>query len=136
MMKRRLICAIGFFALGGFWSVPGMSHSLTRAECTEGGEFIRNAALARDNGISRASFIDRLSEDLVVIQSFPPQLRWFVQDARDEKLLTEAVLEVFDAPVTATQHEATFVATCLAAGASISDEQVDTIQSGDKGDKI
>ena len=135
-MKRRLICAIVFFALGGFWSVPGMSHLRTRAECTEGGEFIRNAALARDNGISRAFFIDRLSEDLVAIQSFPPQLRWFVQDASDEKLLTEAVFEVFDAPVAAEQHEATFVATCLAAGPSIGDEQVDTIQSGDNGDKI
>ena len=136
MMKRRLIRAIGFFVLGGLWSVPGMSHSLTRAECTEGGEFIRNAALARDNGISRAFFIDRLSEDLIVIQSFPPQLRWFVQDARDEKLLTGAVFDVFDAPVRPEQHEASFVAACLAAAASISDEQLDTFQSGDKGDEI
>src|ERR1700686_3658523 len=98
-MNRSLAFAIGLFALGNVWGIQVMAHTLTLAECTEGGEFIRNAALARDNGITREFFIDKLVEDLALIQSFPPQLRWFVQDSGDEKLLSEAVFKVFDEPM-------------------------------------
>jgi len=90
-----------------------MAHPLTLTECTEGGEFIRNAALARDNGMTREIFVDKLTEDLVMIQSFPPQLRWFVQDSGDEKLLSEAVFKVFDEPLNAEQHEVSFIGACL-----------------------
>ncbi|MEO8158107.1 MAG: hypothetical protein ABI648_09950 [Betaproteobacteria bacterium] len=89
-----------------------MAHSLTPAECNEGGEFIRNAALARDNGVTREFFVNRLTEDLIVIQSFPTELRWFVQDASDEKLLSDAVFKVFDEPMKADQHEAAFIGAC------------------------
>jgi hypothetical protein len=89
-----------------------MAHNLTLAECNEGGEFIRNAALARDNGITREFFVNKLAEDLIMIQSFPPELRWFVQDANDEKLLSEAVFKVFDEPMKAEQHEASFIGVC------------------------
>ncbi len=112
-MNRSVASAIGLFVLGNMWVIQAMAHSLTLAECTEGGEFIRNAALARDNGISREFFIDKLVEDLVLIQSFPPQLRWFVQDSGDEKLLSEAVFKVFDEPMTAEQHEASFIKACM-----------------------
>ena len=112
-MNRRLACAIGLCVLGNMWAVQGMAHSLTKNECNEGGEFIRNAALARDNGITREFFVNKLVEDLMMIQSYPPSMRWFVQDASDEKFLSEAVFKVFDEPVKAEQHEASFVGACL-----------------------
>ncbi|HVY05336.1 MAG TPA: hypothetical protein VHB46_05120 [Burkholderiales bacterium] len=89
------------------------AHDLSRTECAEGGEFIRNAALARDAGITREFFVGKLAEDLMLIQSFPPQLRWFVQDVGDEKLLSDAVFKVFDEPGPAEQHEAAFLGACL-----------------------
>ena len=48
-----------------------------------------------------------------MIQSFPPQLRWFLQDSGDEKLLREAVFNVFDEPMKAEQHEAAFIGASL-----------------------
>ena len=82
-------------------------------ECLEAGEFIRNAALSRDNGISREFFLGRLAEDLVAIRSFPPQLRWFVRNERDEALLTGAAERVFDAPQPPRRHEIEFVDECM-----------------------
>ena len=112
-MNRSLASAIGLFALGNMWGIQIMAHSLSPAECTEGGEFIRNAALARDNGITREFFVNKFVEDLALIQSFPPRLRWFVQDASDEKLLSEALFSVFDEPLEAEQHQASFVSACM-----------------------
>ena len=112
-MNRNLASAVSLFVLIGMWAIQAMAHPLTLAECNEGGEFIRNAALARDNGMTREFFVDKLTEDLVMIQSFPPQLRWFVQDSGDEKLLSEAVFKVFDEPMKAEQHEASFIGACL-----------------------
>ena len=101
-----------------------MAHSLTLAECTEGGEFIRNAALARDNGVTREFFVNKLVEDLIMIQSFSPQLRWFVQDSGDEKLLSDAVLKVFDEPMKAEQHEASFVSACTQTAGSVEGKRI------------
>jgi len=112
-MNRNLASAVGLFLLISMWAIQAMAHPLTLTECTEGGEFIRNAALARDNGMTREIFVDKLTEDLVMIQSFPPQLRWFVQDSGDEKLLSEAVFKVFDEPLNAEQHEVSFIGACL-----------------------
>ena len=112
-MNQRLACAIGLFALCSMWAIQAMAHPLSPAECSEGGEFIRNAALARDNGITREFFVNKLVEDLIVIESFPPQLRWLVQDANDEKLLSEAVFSVFDEPMAADQHQASFFGACM-----------------------
>jgi hypothetical protein len=121
-MNRQIICAIGF-TLGSTCAIPVFAHDLTLQECNEGGEFIRNAALARDNGMTRAYFFGKLEEDLMMIRAFPPQLRWFAQDASDEKLLTEAVLQVFDAPVKPEQHEAAFIMNCTEAAASIEEDK-------------
>jgi hypothetical protein len=112
-MNRSLASAIGLFVLSSMCVIQVMAHPLTLAECNEGGEFIRNAALARDNGVTREFFVDKLIEDLIVIQSFPPQLRWFVQDSGDEKLLSDAVFKVFDEPMKAEQHESSFIGACL-----------------------
>lgn len=121
-MNQHIICAIGF-AVGSACAIPALPHDLTLQECNEGGEFIRNAALARDNGMTRAFFLGKLEEDLMLIRAFPPQLRWFAQDADDERLLTEAVLQVFDEPLKPEQHEAVFIMNCTEAAASIEEEK-------------
>jgi len=121
-MNRHIICAIGF-AVGSACALTALGHDLTLQECNEGGEFIRNAALARDNGMTRAFFVGKLEEDLIMIRAFPPQLRWFAQDASDERLLTEAVLQVFDAPLKPEQHEAAFIMNCTEAAASIEEDK-------------
>jgi len=88
-------------------------HSHPFDECREAGEFIRNAALSRDNGISRDYFMSRLAEDLVTIKAFPPQLRWFVYNEQDERLLSDAAARVFDAPQPPRRHEIEFVDECM-----------------------
>jgi len=118
-MKRSLASAISLFILSSVWAMQVKAHPLTLAECNEGGEFIRNAALARDNGVTRDYFVGKLVEDLIVIQSFPPQLRWFVQDSGDERLLTEAVFNVFDEPTKAEQHETDFISACIQTAGSV-----------------
>lgn len=112
-MIRSLAPAVGLFALTTLWTAQATAHPLTLAECAEGGEFIRNAALARDAGVTREFFVGKLEEDLLVIRSFPPQLRWFVQDAAEEKFLSEAVHAVFDQPLKPAQHESRFISDCI-----------------------
>ena len=123
-MNRNLASAVSLFVLSNMWALQALAHPLTLAECNEGGEFIRNAALARDNGMTREFFVDKLTEDLVMIQSFPPHLRWFVQDSGDEKLLSEAVFKVFDEPMTAEQHESSFIGACIQTAGSVDGKRI------------
>jgi hypothetical protein len=81
-------------------------------ECSEGGDFIRNAALSRDGGTTREFFVGRLEEDLSIIKAFPPALRWFVHNAEDEAFLRAEVEAVFDAPEPSEQHRAGFLERC------------------------
>jgi hypothetical protein len=81
-------------------------------ECREGSDFIRNAALSRDNGSTREFFIGRLEEDLETIRAFPAALRWFVHDQDDERFLRAEVEAVFDAPEPSEQHRAGFLERC------------------------
>lgn len=85
----------------------------TVAECFEGSDFIANAALARDNGMSRSAFLDRLEEDFLLIRAYPPALRWFARDAEDERLLFATAAEVFDAPRHPDVHRARFLELCF-----------------------
>lgn len=123
-MIRIHACSIALLLIGGLSTLQASAHPLTPAECTEGGDFIRNAALARDNGITREFFLNKLVEDLVMIQSFPPHLRWFVQDASDEKLLSEAVSGVFDMPMEADQHRASFISACMQIAAPVDGNKI------------
>jgi hypothetical protein len=83
-------------------------------ECFEGGDFIAHAAQARNKGMTRAAFLDRLVADVHLIQAFPPELRWFVQDQDDEELLTSAARLVFDSPREPQSHQSEFLAACSA----------------------
>lgn len=110
-MTRLTAAVAGAIAL----TVPGLSsaHPLTLEECAQGGEFIRHAAMSRDAGMTKQVFMNRFAEDLVLIQAFPPELRWFVQDEHDERLLGTAAEKVFDQPMKPEQHEAAFVSDCI-----------------------
>ena len=123
-MIRGHVSAVSLFALISICATQATAHPLTLAECAEGGEFIRNAALARDAGASRAFLIGKLEEDLVLIQAFPPQLRWFVQDAVDEEFLSRRLEKVFDEPMKPEQHEAAFISDCIQTTASADDSDV------------
>lgn len=102
-------------ALAVYPDGPAGAHSLSLEECREGGEFIRHAAMSRDAGITRQFFMDRLEQDIALIQAFPPELRWFVQDDYDARLLSAAAASVFDSPGSPEQHEARFVSDCIQA---------------------
>jgi len=82
-------------------------------ECYEAADFIANAARARDNGIERDAFVDRLREDFQLIRAFPPELRWFVKDEDDEAFLQDASESVFARPRTPDRQEAEFLVSCL-----------------------
>jgi hypothetical protein len=93
--------------------MPAAAGVPSVGECFEGAEFIANAARARDAGMKRAAFLDRMEEDFVAIRAFPEPLRWFVRDADDEQFLRESASRVFDAPEPPERHGATFLADCL-----------------------
>ncbi len=109
-MTARLLTALLLFLHAGF----AVAHRPTVQECREASEFIRNAALSRDNGMPREAFVDRLQADLIAIRAHPPALRWFVQDEDDEAFLVSAVESVFSAPEGAMEHEMRTLRTCLA----------------------
>jgi hypothetical protein len=108
MLVKRLVLAVFLGAAAGC----AAAHDLTVRECQEGGDFIKNAALSRDNGMTREVFLERLEGDLVMVRAHPPHLRWFVQDEDDEALLVQAARTVFDAPREPSIHQSEFLARC------------------------
>ena len=89
------------------------AHALTLQECFEGGDFIANAAMARDNGIDETQFVDRLVADIRLIQAFPPELRWFVADPEDAEFLHAEATRVFERPQRPETHRAQFLSRCF-----------------------
>ena len=84
-----------------------------RAECREGAQFIGNAAQSRKNGATREMFLGKLEEDLFMIASIPPHLRWFAHGEREAQFLRDAVIDVFAFPREPNEHAAAFLASCL-----------------------
>jgi hypothetical protein len=105
-MRRALAAAIALWAMGA----AAQPHSVR--ECREGGDFIRNAALARDSGATREFFVGRLEDDLATVRAFPAALRWFVRDAADEDFLRAEVHAVFDDPAASERHRDSFLERC------------------------
>lgn len=95
-------------------ALPVAAHDLSFNECVEGSDFILHAAQSRDAGMSRDDFINRMHGDIALIQAYPPELRWFVQDEDDEVLLVSHAEKVFDAPRTPDTHQTEFLAQCTA----------------------
>lgn len=118
-MSRRtgLLAA---WTLGLLLPASAAALTVSASDCDEGGDFIRNAALARDNGISARAFLDRLEGDLIAIRSVPKTLRWFVQDEEDERLLRNAAVSVFTSPRDPDAHGREFRAQCRVAVAQAS----------------
>src|SRR5450631_1711376 len=90
------------------WASP---HTLD--ECFEAGDFIANAARARDAGMSAEAFLTRMRQDYEVIQSFPSDLRWFVHDLDDEQFLLAEARSVFERPMTPDLHRVDFLDDCV-----------------------
>ncbi len=78
----------------------------------EGGDFIAHAAEARDNGISKAEFLDRLVADILLIQTFPRNCAGRRRPEDAEFLHAEAS-RVFDAPLRPEVHRAQFLSRCF-----------------------
>ena len=89
------------------------AHSPSKEECVEASDFIRNAALSRENGVDRTTFITKIIDDFALIKSFPAELRWFVQDTEDEEFLLKAATEVFEHPTEPNVHQRNFLKACI-----------------------
>ena len=85
----------------------------TLTECLEGSDFIGNAALARDAGMTGERFIERMRSDFTTIHAFPQELRWFAHDADDEAFLTDSARVVFDQPAPPEAHRQAFLESCF-----------------------
>ena len=108
-MRRSLVIIV--FAAGV--NAPAGAHAPTLQECLEGGDFIAHAAEARDNGMTREQFLERLVADIGLIQAYPPQLRWFVADADDATFLHEEASRVFEVRRSPDAHRAEFLSHCF-----------------------
>jgi len=111
LRMQACICGMLLLALA---LLPALcaAHQLSKMECTEGSDFIKNAALARDSGMKEARFIDQIRDDIEVIKSLPRELRWFVQDEEDAAFLLTAATEVFREPKEARVHQSDFLMAC------------------------
>ncbi|MBI1892142.1 MAG: hypothetical protein HYS18_15970 [Burkholderiales bacterium] len=110
---------VNLIKAGFLWAVlflcPAHSsaHEFSIQECVEGSDFIKNTALARDRGINGAAFLSKIRDDIEVIQAFPAQLRWFIQDDEDASFLLDAATAVFQDPKAARLHQRDFFVSCL-----------------------
>ena len=109
-LSRCLALIVGLATL---CSMPAMGHPPSLQDCFEGGDFIANAAHARENGMPKSVFIDRLVADVYAIQAFPRQLRWFVADPEDAEFLLAEASNVFDRPLPPEAHRADFLSRCF-----------------------
>ena len=105
--------ALAFFCCCAIYATPGIAGRPTMEECLEASDFIRNAALSRNAGVSADAFLDRMSEDFLVIRAFPAELRWFVHDAGDEMFLAKEARFVFEQPSSPDDQSAHFLRICV-----------------------
>jgi len=114
-MKRiRSAVAAAIVAVAGTLAPFAVhAHALSMEECSEGSDFIGNAALARDDGMPERQFVAQFQADVQALQRLPAELRWFVQDKDDEVFLLSAVKDVFRKPKPAAVHKAQFALACV-----------------------
>jgi len=101
------------FTLAAASSAPAPVDPVAARECREAGDFVKNAALSRDAGMTREAFLQRLHDDFAAIRGLPRQLRWFVQSPEDEVFLAGEVERVFDVPDAGQAHRERFISRCL-----------------------
>jgi hypothetical protein len=113
-MKRAARCIAAGIALHGcVLALSSAASQPSLTECLVASDFVGNAALSRDNGVSAERFIDRLRQDFSLIQAFPEEMRWFVHDQDDEVYLLGAARAVFERPLPAEEHRRTFLNSCF-----------------------
>ena len=105
--------AASSFGLVVVVAAPAAGHEPSLQECLEGGDFITHAAQARDHGMTKAAFLERLVADVHLIQAFPPELRWFVVDPDDAEFLHVEAAQVFEMPQPPETHRVLFLARCF-----------------------
>ena len=108
---RRIAAVIA--VTGCALALPSHASQPSLTECLEASDFVGNAALSRDNGVSAETFITRMRQDFTLIHAFPQELRWFVHDPDDEVYLLGAARVVFEHPVAAEEHRRTFLESCF-----------------------
>ncbi len=89
------------------------AHELSVQECREGADYIRNAAISREHGMSESAFMDIFDNDLAMIRAIPKELRWFVQDDDDAAFLRSALSQVFQNPRAPSEHAMDFAHACV-----------------------
>ena len=114
MKNLHSAAAMAVLAAAGMLATStAQAHALSLDECAEGSDFIRNAALARDEGMQERQFVAQFQADVQALQRLPAELRWFVQDKDDEVFLLSAVRDVFRKPRPAPVHQAQFAVACV-----------------------
>jgi hypothetical protein len=108
-LAARMLIALAIAAIAGV----GGASTPSATECTEGAEFIGNAAHARENGVSRDAFLLQMQSDFDTVRAFPSELRWFVHDEADELFLLGAARTVFDRPQAPELHRAQVFHACM-----------------------
>lgn len=93
-------------------AAPGESFLPTFAECQEGSDFIKNAALSRDNGYTQKKIVGRFDEDVMVLSGVDPQKRWFIRSPGAILFLRQALLAVFQTPRSPLEQSRAFLAAC------------------------
>ena len=94
-------------------AITAQAIEVDASECREGAQFIGNAAQSRKNGATREMFVGKLDEDLSVLTTIPPELRWFAHGDAEAQFLRDAVLDVFEFPREPMEHATAFLAACL-----------------------
>jgi hypothetical protein len=97
----------------GVHAIEAQAIEVDASECREGAQFIGNAAQSRKNGATKEMFVGKLDEDLFVLASIPPELRWFAHGDAEANFLRAAVLDVFEFPREPREHAIQFLASCL-----------------------
>ena len=113
MTTASRLLAAWVVACGFVLADPAAASRPSMNECFEASDFISNAALSRDAGMSPEAFLGRMEDDFIAIRAFPNDLRWFAHDPDDESFLLNEAREVFNHPEPAEAHRRAFLQACV-----------------------
>ncbi len=113
MSTSARLLAAWVVVCGLFLADPAAASRPSMNECFEASDFISNAALSRDGGMSPEAFLGRMEDDFVAIRAFPNDLRWFAHDPDDESFLLNEAREGFKHPGPAEAHRRAFLQACV-----------------------
>ena len=85
----------------------------TQQECREASDFIKHAAMSRDNGYSQKKLVQRFDDDVLILSGMDPQKRWFIRSPGATRFLRAALVETFEAPRQPKDQAARFLQSCM-----------------------